>query len=365
MFINFIKSKLKWKAFFRAKYLRQRMTSVAYYIFHQEWLEKRKEIISSLFIYSFTHSGMRAFIHSTSYLEHVRHCPRRRNTKVKMVPITEFTVCQGRQMCKQTILASIPLQHCVQNTKMAQMSYTLEVRKQFLEECTSEQDFEVWIGILQVSGMWRSERTWDRGNSKYEAQKTEPAKHGQIFHQRHFIGLRTEKGRGMETFSTSPVSVFPFLFPLHYPRKVTLWFVEIIARAWNWSHCLQLPPPQLHSRILQRPCRIHPTHSGSTGQNIKPKHLTLIIWGWLWHIPPGPWHRLFPSHCPPPHRPSGPRLQAWPACFPLPSFAHVSPTDQAVHPSRSFTSVLQGLAQGPLIWLRLAPSSLCQYRVRY
>ena len=143
MFINFIKSKLKWKAFFRAKYLRQRMTSVAYYLFHQEWLEKRKEIISSLFIYSFTHSGMRAFIHSTSYLEHVRHCPRRRNTKVKMVPITEFTVCQGRQMCKQTILASIPLQHCVQNTKMAQMSYTLEVRKQFLEECTSEQDFEV------------------------------------------------------------------------------------------------------------------------------------------------------------------------------------------------------------------------------
>ena len=87
MFINFIKSKLKLKAFFKAKYLiRQRMTSVAYYLFHHERLEKRKEIISSLFIYSFTHSSMHAFVHSTSYLEHVRHHPRRRNTKVENGP---------------------------------------------------------------------------------------------------------------------------------------------------------------------------------------------------------------------------------------------------------------------------------------
>ena len=71
MFINFIKSKLKLKAFFKAKYLiRQRMTSVASYLFHHEWLEKRKERISSLFIYSFTHSSMHAFVHSTSCLEH-------------------------------------------------------------------------------------------------------------------------------------------------------------------------------------------------------------------------------------------------------------------------------------------------------
>lgn len=95
MFINFIKSKLKLKAFFKAKYLiRQRMTSVADYLFHHEWLEKRKEMISSLSIYSFSHSSMHAFVHSASYLEPVRHCLRRRNTKVKMVPTTEFTVCQ-------------------------------------------------------------------------------------------------------------------------------------------------------------------------------------------------------------------------------------------------------------------------------
>lgn len=143
MFINFIKSKLKLKAFFKAKYLiRQRMTSVADYLFHHEWLEKRKEMISSLFIYSFAHSSMHAFVHSALYLEHVRHCPRRRNTKVKMVPTIGFTVCQGRQTCKQTTLASIPLQNCVRTTKMTQTSYT-PVRKQFLEECTSEQDFQV------------------------------------------------------------------------------------------------------------------------------------------------------------------------------------------------------------------------------
>lgn len=143
MFINFIKSKLKLKAFFKAKYLiRQRMTSVASYLFHHEWLGKRKEIISSLFIYSFTHSSMHAFIHSTSCLEHAGIALGAGTHRVKMVPTIEFTVCQGRQMCKQTTLASIPLQNCVQNTKMEQTSYTL-VRKQFLEECTSEQDFEI------------------------------------------------------------------------------------------------------------------------------------------------------------------------------------------------------------------------------
>ena len=65
------------------------------------------------------------------------------------------------------------------------------------------------------------------------------------------------------------------------------------------------------------------------------------------------------SHCL-----SGPRLQAWPACFYFPSFAHISPTDQAVHPSLIFTLVLQELAQGHFGWLELAPSSVCQYCVR-
>ena len=81
-----------------------------------------------LLIHTFRHACIHSF---NIILGACRHCPRHRNTKVKMVPITEFTVCQGRQMCKQTILASIPLQHRVQNTKMAQTSYTLEVRKQF------------------------------------------------------------------------------------------------------------------------------------------------------------------------------------------------------------------------------------------
>lgn len=173
----------------------------------------------------------------------------------------------------------------------------------------------------------------------------------------------------METCSTPPVSFFPFLFPLHYPHKVTWWFVEIIARAWNWSHCLQLPPPKLHSRILQRPCRIHPTHNGSTGQNIKPKHLTPSIWGWLWHIPPGPWHRLFPSHCPPLSlslRPQAPSLACQlPPPFLCPCQSHWPgcPSLMELHfsPSRVSSGTLDMAGTGSILSLPIS----CQVLNRF
>lgn len=109
MFINFIKSKLKLKAFFKAKYLiRQRMDKRSWLLIpsFNGWKRGRRWFLHS-FIYSFAHSH--ACICSFGIvLGDVRHCPRRRNTKVKMVPTIGFTVCQGRQTCKQTTLASIP-----------------------------------------------------------------------------------------------------------------------------------------------------------------------------------------------------------------------------------------------------------------
>lgn len=365
MFINFIKSKLKLKAFFKAKYLiRQRMTSVADYLFHHEWLEKRKEMISSLSIYSFSHSSMHAFVHSASCLEPVRHCLRRRNTKVKMVPTTEFTVCQEDRCVNRLHWHLFPYRIVYKlqrwhkrHTHLWGNSFWRSVR--LSKTSKYKQVFFRWVRV------WRSKRTWGRGISEHEAQRPEPAKHGQALHQRPFFGLRTQKGE-VRKHSQRLLHLLP---PFH-SHSATL------ARSlYGLSRLLPEPETGLTAFSV-----LPPGIEQNTSKALQNSPHSLWFY-WAEQKAQAPYPRgseagygaslLSPDtdgsqatahlfHCP-----SGPRLQAGPACFHLPSFAHVSPTDQAVHPSLTFTSVLQGLAQGPLIWLGLAPSSLCQYCVRY
>ena len=142
-------------------------------------------------------------------------------------------------------------------------------------------------------GVWRSERTRGRGNSKYEAQRPEPAKHGQVFHQRHFFGLRTEKARGMKTLNISCIC-FPLFIPTPLPSQGHFMVCRDYRQSLKLVSLPSASSPQVHSRILQRPCRIHPAHDGSTGQNIKPKSLTpedlrLVMarpsWPLTWIVP--------------------------------------------------------------------------------
>lgn len=135
---------------------------------------------------------------------------------------------------------------------------------------------------------------------------------------RDLFWLKNAEGRGKEAFSTSPASVSSFSFPLPYPRKVTLWFVEIIARAWNWSHCLQLPPPRYRTEYFKGLAELTPLTVVLLGRTESPSSLPPRIWGWLWRVPPVPWHGRFPGHCPPLSLSLRPQAPSWTCVLPPP-----------------------------------------------
>lgn len=58
--------------------------------------ERGDNVFTHSFIHSYIQACVCAFIHSTSCLASVRHCPRHRNTKMKIVPTIEFTVREDR-----------------------------------------------------------------------------------------------------------------------------------------------------------------------------------------------------------------------------------------------------------------------------
>lgn len=138
------------------------------------------------------------------------------------------------------------------------------------------------------------------------------------FFIRDLFWLKNTEGRGKEAFSKSPASVSSFSFPLPYPRKVTLWFVEIIARAWNWSHCLQLPPPRYRTEYFKGLAELTPLTVVLLGITESPSSLPPRIWGWLWRVPPVPWHGRFPGHCPPLSLSLRPQAPSWTCVLPPP-----------------------------------------------
>lgn len=131
---------------------------------------------------------------------------------------------------------------------------------------------------------------------------------------RDLFGLRALRREGQSVLNVSCICFLLFI-PTPLPSQGPLWFVEIIARAWNWSHCLQLPPPGTEQEMLQRPCRLTLMWfywAEQKAQAPYPEDLRLVM-----ARPPVPWHGRFPGHCPPLPCPIGPRLQAGPVCFHL------------------------------------------------
>jgi ferredoxin len=147
--INFMKTKLNLKHLLRQRTWSERKNdkcSLRYRTSPIAGKEGGEERLYSL-IDSFTHSCVHSIIpacihllmhvssHLTSCLLCVKHCPRHRNSKMKIVPTTgKFSVYQERQMHKQTI----PQQKCTPGmhvcTGRAMCSITFVVRRGTLQQ---------------------------------------------------------------------------------------------------------------------------------------------------------------------------------------------------------------------------------------
>lgn len=145
------------------------------------WKRGRRWFLHS----SFTHSHIQACMHL--FIRHclgmyVRHCPSAGTQRWKWSqPQVHYA---GRQACNRPTLASI-LQNCAELPKMTQTSYT-PVKSSF-------GGVYIWARLPSInrysSGEWGDvygPEGRGRGISKHEAQRPEPAKHGQALHQRPF-----------------------------------------------------------------------------------------------------------------------------------------------------------------------------------